>query len=39
MYSLDGDLDLVKAFERSCLDEAAGRLWKLEGKAGGVGLG
>lgn len=35
-YSLDEDVDLVRAFERPCLGEAAGRLWELVHRVGGV---
>lgn len=39
LYRLDGDLVLVRAFGTPWMDEAPGRLWKLDSKVGGVGLG
>lgn len=35
MFSSDGDLVLMRAFGRPLPGEAAGRLWKLEGRIGG----
>lgn len=35
MFSLDGDLVLMRAFVRPWPSEATGRLWELESRVGG----